>query len=132
MLVERGQRSKRGVSTLLATLMLTILVVVAGTLIYPYTMAYISASLTEPLIPSMQIQSIAEETEGLCVYVKNTGSKMLKLHDTLTNADLYINGVTHAYLIDEPYASGEIGEGILGKVIISPTSPDWLGKTNEL
>lgn len=132
MTAKSGQLRKRGVSTLLATALLTVLVVAAGTLIYPYSIGYISAGLKEPIIPSMQIQSVAEESGALCLYVKNTGSTTLKLHDTLTRADLYVNGLTQMYSIDEPYSGGDLGEGVTCKIIISPVDADWVGKTNEL
>lgn len=127
----RFNRGKKGISTFMAVLLLIILAIVAGVLIYAYSMGYFWGN---PIggggNKAMQIQSVAQDSYNIWLYVKNSGSGVLKLGPS-TNARSYVNSVSKPYLIKEPaYVTG-LPESQTCTVSISLYDLDsgWFGKT---
>jgi hypothetical protein len=130
-LYARMKKSKKtGISTFIATLLMMVLAVAAGVVIYAYTMGYLG-SFGPPSQPgTLQVQSIAQDINGVHIYAKNIGKSTVVLD---ANAKAYIDGqlVNGAPYTISPIPTSVV-EGETREFLIQGFTQQDVGKTKEV
>ena len=83
------RRNKKAVSDVIAVLLMIAIAVAASLIAYAWVMGYLGGT-TSTVGKAIQIQSIANDTNKLAVYVQNVGD------GPVTIQNLYVNGVLDA------------------------------------
>jgi flagellin-like protein len=86
MKMKRLRRNKKGVSDVIAVLLMIAIAVAAALVAYAWVMGYLGGT-TSKVGKAIQIQSMAKTGTNLSVYVQNVGD------GTVTLDSLYVNGV---------------------------------------
>jgi len=98
---------RRGVSSLIATLLLVTLALTTTIVIYQYFMGYITGFRVVYAMGSMALDSASIDSEAglLTIYIRNTG------RTTLTGFVAYIDGIQTAEPLvnPDPLKEGEVG-----------------------
>jgi FlaG/FlaF family flagellin (archaellin) len=88
--MKNYRRNMKGVSTVLATLLMIAVAVAAALVTYAWVMGYLGGT-TGKVGRAIQIQSVAAETSGdprdLLIYVQNVGQ------GAVTVSDIYVEGI---------------------------------------
>lgn len=111
------RKNQRGISTVLATLLM-IVVAVAGSLVtYSWVMGYIGFT-TGKAGSALQVQSIANGGVGgtLTVYVQNVGQQAVTL---ASGTVVYINGAVPAGTVTITPAGGVLATGATASIVIA-------------
>lgn len=124
--MRRFTRNKRGISTVLATLMMIVIAVAGSLVTYAWTMGYLSFT-TNKAGSAILIQSVSYSGTTLTAYVQNVGQAPITID---TAGGLYVNGVLQTYtggqllnqgqtatLLDSAAPSGLAGTKVIVKVV---------------
>ncbi|MGD0804299.1 MAG: Ig-like domain repeat protein [Candidatus Bathyarchaeia archaeon] len=122
----------RGISTYIAVLILIIIAIIAGLLIYAYTMGYIGGFNVGAGGNELQIESTSQTNGQLLLYVKNIGQNSLKLNPaTPSNARVYVDDVSVLYQIKELEYANLLPSGSTCTIGIL-VSQTWVGNTVQV
>ena len=131
MISRKRPWKEKGISALIATLLLIVLVFGVGVLIHTYTMGYIGGTQVPKANPGLQVQSAVQIGGGLVIYAKNISGGSLKF-------DPSANGLTKVYVDGKRLSQGsyqvdpvEVGEGVTCTFTI-PIDSSWSGRTIEI
>jgi PKD repeat protein len=128
--VKLKKSKKEGISTFIAVLLMMVLAVAAGVVIYAYTMGYLG-SFGPPRQPgTLQVQSIAQDVNGVHIYAKNIGKSTVVLD---TNSKAYVDGqlVNGAPYTISPIPT-TVNEGETREFLIQGFTQEDVGKTKEV
>ena len=124
------RKSKRGISTVLATLMMIVIAVAGSLVTYAWVMGYLSFT-TNKAGSALQIQSVSYSadpvllTGTLKVYVQNVGQAPIILD---TAGALYVNGVLKTgYTITGVSATGALNQGQTATFTDATVGPSLAG-----
>ncbi|MBM3292591.1 hypothetical protein FJY84_07920, partial [Candidatus Bathyarchaeota archaeon] len=79
---------RSGISTMIASILLIVMVVMAASLVYAYTMGYVGGFGGQKLLGAMVLDAVTIETDSpnMIVMVRNIGNAQIEV------SDAYING----------------------------------------
>jgi FlaG/FlaF family flagellin (archaellin) len=114
--------SRSGISTMIASILLILIVVMTALAVHVYTMGYVGGFGIQRLFGAMVLDSVTVEpnTPKMIVMVRNIGETRLEI------SDAYINGVKTLNVTCSPYP---IEQGKVGLVTITHTNSFVTGTT---
>src|SRR5205807_9548601 len=79
--IRKITRDKKGIDTILASLLMVVIVVVAAVMVYAWSTGLLSSLLVQNPVPkeSLNYDSFAYQTTNMTVLVRNTGSVAVSL-----------------------------------------------------
>jgi len=79
--LRRIRRDKKGINTILASLLMVVIVVVAAVMVYAWSTGLLSSLLVQNPVPkeSLNYDSFAYQTTNMTVFVRNSGSVAVSL-----------------------------------------------------
>jgi flagellin-like protein len=89
--INKFRRNVRAISPVIATLLMIAIAVVASLVTYAWVMGYMSFT-TEKTGKAIQIQSVANATDAIDIYVQNVGDSVIEFN----SGSVYIDGVNYA------------------------------------
>lgn len=117
----------KAISSFIASLVLLGIVVLAGIIIYQFTLGYlVSGNPLESQNGALQIQSITQKEPNLIIYIKNIGNAALDL-DPNSNAQIYIEDTkipSSSYTMTDLV----VNEGVTSTITITPIDQTWRGR----
>jgi hypothetical protein len=106
-------RTRRGISTFIAVLLMMVLAVSAGVVIYAYTMGYLGGLGSGETPGALSVDTSSGSTSQITVWVRNIGSK------SVTMDKAYVGGTPQD--MGTGNTTTAISEGAVKKIVVSGT-----------
>jgi archaeal type IV pilus assembly protein PilA len=102
--IRKFRRNMRAISPVIATLLMIAIAVVASLVTYAWVMGYMNFQ-TEKTGKAIQIQSVANSTTAIDIYVQNVGDSAVEFN----SQSVYVDGANIAYntISVNPLAAGD-------------------------
>jgi archaeal type IV pilus assembly protein PilA len=123
------RKDMRGISPVIATLLMIAIAVVASLVVYAWTMGYMSFT-TGKTGKSILVQSAAHASPSSTIYVQNVGDSTIKM-DALQS--VYINGtlLTTGVSLGNGFSSGSLLASATGQIVITDGTNSWTPKSGD-
>ena len=104
---RRMKSSRSGISTMIASILLTLIVVITVVAIHAYTMGYVGGFGIQRLFGAMVLDAVTVDpnTPNMIVMVRNIGDTRLEISDTYVNGVKALNVTCSHY----PLEQGKVG-----------------------